>query len=159
MSHHTNLSFFSGWTSHLDLIEVALRTAGITFTRLDGSMSRIARTNAMDRFREDSNVQVILVSIMAGGLGLNLTAGNSVYVMEPQYNPAAEAQAIDRVHRLGQERPVRTVRYIMRDSFEEKMLELQEKKKKLANLSMDTKALDKTEAAKQKLMDLRSLFK
>jgi SNF2 family DNA or RNA helicase len=122
-------------------------------------MSRIARTNAMDRFREDSNVQVILVSIMAGGLGLNLTAGNSVYVMEPQYNPAAEAQAIDRVHRLGQERPVRTVRYIMRDSFEEKMIELQDKKKKLANLSMDAKALDKTEAAKQKLMDLRSLFK
>ena len=150
---------FSGWTSHLDLIEIALRAAGITFTRLDGSMTRIARTNAMDRFREDSNVQVILVSIMAGGLGLNLTAGNSVFVMEPQYNPAAEAQAIDRVHRLGQERPVRTVRYIMRNSFEEKMLELQDKKKKLANLSMDAKALDKTDAAKQKLMDLRSLFK
>lgn len=150
---------FSGWTSHLDLIEVAFRAAGITFTRLDGSMTRIARTHAMDRFREDSNVQVILVSIMAGGLGLNLTAGNSVYVMEPQYNPAAEAQAIDRVHRLGQERPVKTVRYIMRNSFEEKMIELQEKKKKLANLSMDAKALDKTDAAKQKLMDLRSLFK
>lgn len=152
---------FSGWTSHLDLIELALNAAGITFTRLDGSMSRIARTAAMDKFREDNNVHVILVSIMAGGLGLNLTAGNSVYVMEPQYNPAAEAQAIDRVHRLGQKRPVRTVRYIMRDSFEEKMLELQEKKMKLASLSMDgqSKALDKAEAARQKLMDLRSLFK
>lgn len=124
-------------------------------------MSRIARTSAMDRFREDDNVHVILVSIMAGGLGLNLTSGNSVYVMEPQYNPAAEAQAVDRVHRLGQKRPVRTVRYIMRGSFEEKMLELQEKKKKLASLSMDgqNKALDKAEAARQKLMDLRSLFK
>lgn len=150
---------FSGWTSHLDLIELALKDAGVTFTRLDGTMSRNARTNAMDRFREDPAVQVILVSIMAGGLGLNLTAGNTVYVMEPQYNPAAEAQAIDRVHRLGQERPVRTIRYIMRNSFEEKMLELQDKKNKLANLSMDAKSLDKTEAAKQKLMDLRSLFK
>ncbi|KAI5463322.1 SNF2 family DNA-dependent ATPase [Mariannaea sp. PMI_226] len=152
---------FSGWTSHLDLIELGLNAVGITFTRLDGSMSRVARTAAMDRFREDNNVHVILVSIMAGGLGLNLTAGNNVYVMEPQYNPAAEAQAIDRVHRLGQKRPVRTIRYIMRDSFEEKMLELQEKKKKLASLSMDgqNKALDKAEAARQKLMDLRSLFK
>ena len=152
---------FSGWTSHLDLIELALDNNGIVFTRLDGSMSRTQRTTAMDRFREDNGVHVILVSIMAGGLGLNLTAGNSVYVMEPQYNPAAEAQAIDRVHRLGQKRPVRTVRYIMKDSFEEKMLELQEKKKKLASLSMDgqNRTLDKAEAARQKLMDLRSLFK
>lgn len=152
---------FSGWTSHLDLIELALNAANITFVRLDGSMSRAARTTAMEKFREDNNVEVILVSIMAGGLGLNLTAGNNVYVMEPQYNPAAEAQAIDRVHRLGQKRPVRTVRYIMRDSFEEKMLQLQEKKMKLASLSMDgqSRGLDKAEAARQKLMDLRSLFK
>ncbi|KAF7546279.1 hypothetical protein G7046_g9340 [Stylonectria norvegica] len=153
---------FSGWTSHLDLIELALNANEITFTRLDGSMSRTARTAAMDKFRDDDRVHVILVSIMAGGLGLNLTTGNSVYVMEPQYNPAAEAQAIDRVHRLGQKRPVRTVRYIMRDSFEEKMLELQEKKMKLASLSMDRQSKggpDKTEAARQKLMDLRSLFK
>ncbi|GAO18192.1 hypothetical protein UVI_02036950 [Ustilaginoidea virens] len=152
---------FSGWTSHLDLIELALNAASVRFVRLDGSLSRSARTAAMERFRQDNEVEVILVSIMAGGLGLNLTAGNNVYVMEPQYNPAAEAQAIDRVHRLGQKRPVRTVRYIMRDSFEEKMLQLQEKKMKLASLSMDgqSKALDKAEAARQKLMDLRSLFK
>ncbi|KAL7938108.1 SNF2 family N-terminal domain-containing protein, partial [Trichoderma chlorosporum] len=151
---------FSGWTSHLDLIELALKEAGIKFTRLDGSMTRQARTAAMDSFREDRSIHVILVSITAGGLGLNLTAGNNVYVMEPQYNPAAEAQAVDRVHRLGQKRPVRTIRYIMRNSFEEKMLELQEKKKKLASLSMDgqNQALDKAEAARQKLMDLRSLF-
>ncbi|KAI0161658.1 SNF2 family N-terminal domain-containing protein [Hypoxylon sp. FL1284] len=151
---------FSAWTSHLDLIQVALDNAGICYTRLDGKMSRTARSAAMDSFREDRSVHVILVSIMAGGLGLNLTAGNYVYVMEPQYNPAAEAQAVDRVHRLGQKRPVRTVRYIMRGSIEEKMLKLQEKKKKLASLSMDrNRVMDKAEAAKQKLMDLRDLFK
>ncbi|PHH76774.1 hypothetical protein CDD80_1224 [Ophiocordyceps camponoti-rufipedis] len=152
---------FSGWTSHLDLIELALNQAGISFTRLDGSMSRTARTAAMDTFRSSADVNVMLVSLMAGGLGLNLTAANSVYVMEPQYNPAAEAQAVDRVHRLGQKRPVRTVRYIMSDSFEEKMLEIQDKKMKLASLSMDgqKQGLDKAEAARQKLMDLRSLFK
>lgn len=151
---------FSGWTSHLDLIEIALDGAGIVYTRLDGKMTRPARTNAMDRFRDDPTVHVILVSIMAGGLGLNLTSGNNVYVMEPQYNPAAEAQAVDRVHRLGQKRPVRTVRYVMENSIEEKMLALQEKKMKLASLSMDrNRVMDKAEAARQKLMDLRSLFR
>ncbi|GAP84855.2 putative transcription termination factor 2 protein [Rosellinia necatrix] len=151
---------FSAWTSHLDLIEIALNRAGIQFTRLDGKMSRPARAMAMTAFREDDSVHVILVSISAGGLGLNLVAGNTVYMMEPQYNPAAEAQAVDRVHRLGQKRPVRTVRYIMRESIEEKMLVLQEKKMKLASLSMDkNRVMDKAEAAKQKLMDLRDLFK
>jgi SNF2 family DNA or RNA helicase len=154
---------FSGWTSHLDLIQIALDNAGITYTRLDGKMSRTARNAAMDAFRDDPSVQVILVSIMAGGLGLNLTAGNSVFVMEPQFNPAAEAQAVDRVHRLGQKRCVRTVRFVMKDSFEEKMLQLQDKKKKLASLSMDRdpndRIADRTEAARQRLMDLRSLFK
>jgi SNF2 family DNA or RNA helicase len=154
---------FSGWTSHLDLIQLALENRGITCTRLDGKMTRIARTHAMDAFRDDNSVHVMLVSIMAGGLGLNLTAASNVYVMEPQYNPAAEAQAIDRIHRLGQKRPVRTVRYIMKNSFEEKMLELQDKKKKLANLSMDDRdkkdLFDRNEAARQRLNDLRTLFK
>lgn len=154
---------FSGWTSHLDLIQIALEENGIRFTRLDGKMSRSARGSALEVFREDPSILVILVSISAGGLGLNLTTANKVYVMEPQYNPAAEAQAIDRVHRLGQKREVETVRYIMNDSFEEKMLDLQEKKKKLASLSMDSEGkasrMDKTEAARKRLEDLRSLFK
>ncbi|KAI0150430.1 SNF2 family N-terminal domain-containing protein [Xylariaceae sp. FL1272] len=151
---------FSAWTSHLDLIETALNNASIRHVRLDGKMNRAHRTEAMIKFRDNADIDVILVSISAGGLGLNLTAGNSVYVMEPQYNPAAEAQAVDRVHRLGQKRPVRTVRYIMRDSIEEKMLELQEKKKQLASLSMDrSRVIDKQEAAKQKLLDLRDLFR
>ncbi|RDW79772.1 hypothetical protein BP6252_04410 [Coleophoma cylindrospora] len=153
---------FSGWTAHLDLIQTALEQNSITFTRLDGKMSRASRGAALDCFRDDPSIHVILVSITAGGLGLNLTTANKVYVMEPQYNPAAEAQAVDRVHRLGQKREVETVRYIMNDSFEEKMLELQEKKKKLASLSMDSsgkQSMDKNEAARKRLEDLRSLFK
>ncbi len=151
---------FSGWTSHLDLIQIALDNVGITHCRLDGKMTRTQRTQAMDTFRENDAVHVMLVSIHAGGLGLNLTAGSKVYVMEPQYNPQAEAQAVDRVHRLGQKRPVHTVRYIMNDSWEEKMLEIQNKKIQLASLSLDrTKTVDKSEAAKQRLMDLRSLFR
>lgn len=154
---------FSGWTSHLDLIQIALEDNGIAYCRLDGKMSRPARTAAMDLFRNDPSIPVILVSIMAGGLGLNLTTANKVFVMEPQYNPAAEAQAIDRVHRLGQKREVETVRYIMNDSFEEKMLELQDKKRKLASLSMDREGgratVGKEEATRKRLEDLRSLFK
>jgi SNF2 family DNA or RNA helicase len=153
---------FSGWTAHLDLIQLAFQENGLKYVRLDGKMSRTARAAAMDNFRDDPSIHVILVSITAGGLGLNLTAANKVYVMEPQYNPAAEAQAVDRVHRLGQKREVITVRYIMSDSFEEKMLELQEKKKKLASLSMDSdvgKRMGKDEAAQKRLEDLRSLFK
>ncbi|KLU81812.1 transcription termination factor 2 [Magnaporthiopsis poae ATCC 64411] len=152
---------FSGWTSHLNLIEIALDAAGIKHTRLDGKMTRTQRTQSMDVFRDDPSIEVILVSITAGGLGLNLTAGSRVFVMEPQYNPAAEAQAVDRVHRLGQKRAVKTVRYIMKDSFEEQMVALQEKKIKLANLSMnrDVTNLDKREAARQRLMDLKDLFK
>ncbi|KAH8592908.1 DNA repair and recombination protein RAD5C [Bisporella sp. PMI_857] len=153
---------FSGWTSHLDLIERALITHEISFVRLDGRMSRAARSEAMEAFRTDASIHIIIVSIGAGGLGLNLTAANKIYVMEPQYNPQQEAQAVDRVHRLGQKRAVETVRYIMEDSFEEKMLELQEKKKKLASLSMDKEgreSMDKAEAARKRLEDLRSLFK
>lgn len=155
---------FSQWTTNMDLIQRALENEGITFTRLDGKLTRNARTRAMDSFRDDPDVQVILVSIYAGGLGLNLTAGNSVYIMEPLFNPAAEAQAVDRVHRLGQKREVFCVRLLMEDSFEEKMRELQEKKMKLASLSMDREKGDgsglmtKNGAAKQRLMDLRSLF-
>ena len=150
---------FSGWTSHLDLIEMALEDNEIQYVRLDGRMSRTERSASLERFRDDATVRVILVSIAAGGLGLNLTSASKVYVMEPQFNPAAEAQAIDRIHRLGQKREVTATRFIMADSFEEKMLELQRKKQNLADLSMNRGKLDKNEATKRRLEDLRSLFK
>jgi SNF2 family DNA or RNA helicase len=150
---------FSGWTSHLDLIEIALTTEKMKFVRLDGKMTRAARTASLDAFRDDPAVTVILVSIGAGGLGLNLTTASKVFVMEPQFNPAAEAQAIDRIHRLGQKREVTCTRFIMSDSFEEKMLELQRKKQNLADISMNKGKLDKEEATKRKLEELRSLFK
>ncbi|KAI9789179.1 MAG: hypothetical protein M1816_006313 [Peltula sp. TS41687] len=150
---------FSGWTSHLDLIQIALEENKFSFVRLDGKMSRMQRGVSLDKFRDDDSIRVILVSIMAGGLGLNLTTASKVYVMEPQFNPAAEAQAIDRIHRLGQTREVTTTRFIMAGSFEEKMLELQRKKQRLADLSMNRGKLDKQEATRRRLEELRSLFK
>jgi SNF2 family DNA or RNA helicase len=122
-------------------------------------MSRDGRQKALDTFAKDPSVHSILVSIGAGGLGLNLTNANKVYMMEPQFNPAAEAQAVDRVHRMGQKRPVTILRFIMEGSFEEKMLELQRKKKALADLTMAREKGSKEQAAKQRMEDLRSLFK
>lgn len=122
-------------------------------------MTRDARDRSMDALRNDPAVRVMLVSIGAGGLGLNLTTANKVFMMEPQFNPAAEAQAVDRVHRLGQDREVVIKRFIMQDSFEEKMLVLQEKKKALADLTMARERKSKEEATKQRLEELRSLFR
>jgi len=122
-------------------------------------MSRENRDKSMQALRENPAVRVMLVSIGAGGLGLNLTTANKVFMMEPQFNPAAEAQAVDRVHRLGQDREVTIKRFIMQNSFEEKMLLLQDKKKALANLTMAKERKGKEEATKQRLEELRSLFR
>lgn len=149
---------FSSWTTHLDLIEIALKNNGHVYVRLDGRMSRDARDKSMRVFREDPSVRVMLVSIGAGGLGLNLTTASKVFMMEPQFNPAAEAQAVDRVHRLGQDRDVTIKRFIMERSFEEKMLVLQGKKKALANLTM-SRERKKGEDARERLEELRSLFR
>lgn len=151
---------FSAWTSHLDLIEIALRDNGITsYTRLDGTMSLPARNKSLDSFHKDDSITVLLATIGAGGVGLNLTAASKVYVMEPQYNPAAVAQAVDRVHRLGQTREVTTVQFIMKDSIEEKIAELAKKKQQLADMSMNRGKLDKREVQEARMREYRSLFK
>jgi SNF2 family DNA or RNA helicase len=139
---------FSTWTTHLDLISIALENQGHKYTRLDGRLDRKARDRALTTFAEDPSIPIILVSIGAGGLGLNLTSANK-----------AEAQAVDRVHRLGQKRPVTIMRFIMENSFEEKMLDLQRKKKALADLTMAREKTSKEQVAKRRLEDLRSLFR
>lgn len=148
---------FSDWTSYLDLVQFALENHGHNIARLDGTMTVKKRRDALHTFKTDPNVTVLLISIRAGGQGLNLTSGNKVYVMEPQYNPAVEQQAVDRVHRLGQERDVEITHFIMKDTVEEAMLKLQEKKKKLAKLSMDRKV--RREVEKNHIEELRELFK
>ncbi|KAJ5093649.1 hypothetical protein N7456_009510 [Penicillium angulare] len=151
---------FSQWTSHLDLIEIALKNNGFdTFTRLDGTMSLPARGKALDAFAKDDSITILLATIGAGGVGLNLTSASRVYVMEPHYNPAAVAQAVDRVHRLGQTRPVKTIQFIMKGSIEEKILELAKKKQQLADMSMNRGKLDRKEVQEQRMQEYRSLFK
>ncbi|KAF2479719.1 SNF2 family N-terminal domain-containing protein [Neohortaea acidophila] len=149
---------FSGWTTYLDLIEHALDLQGIGHVRLDGTMSIKKRTAVLETFKTDPTITVLLASIKAAGQGLNFTAASKAFMMEPQFNPGVEAQAIDRVHRLGQKRDVVIKHFIMRGSVEEKILELQEKKQKLAQLSMEKK-VSRAEEAKKRIEELRSLFK
>jgi len=123
---------FSQWTKLLDRLGDALDESGIRYGRLDGGMNRDQRTKAMDRFKADPACEILLVSLRAGGVGLNLTVARRVYLMEPFWNPAVENQAIDRIHRLGQTRDVQTVRFVIEKSIEENMLKIQKRKMDLA---------------------------
>ncbi|KAL1956904.1 hypothetical protein VTO42DRAFT_6651 [Malbranchea cinnamomea] len=150
---------FSAWTSHLDLIEIALEENGLRgYTRLDGTMSLKQRNEALAKFNDDGDTTILLATIGAGGVGLNLTAASRVYIMEPQYNPAAVTQAIDRVHRIGQKREVTTVQFIMKDSIEEKIADLAKRKQKLADMSLN-RSKDKKELQAEKMKEYRNLFK
>ncbi|MBL9076623.1 MAG: DEAD/DEAH box helicase [Planctomycetes bacterium] len=120
---------FSQFTSLLDLLEPHLRARGLAFERLDGrTRDRAAR---IDRFQQDPSCPLFLISLKAGGFGLNLTAASYVFLLDPWWNPAVEMQAIDRVHRIGQQRVVNAYRVVCKDTVEERVLELQQQKKAL----------------------------
>jgi len=125
---------FSQWTSLLDLTEPHLAAAGIRATRLDGSTRD--RAAVVDRFQHDPAVPVMLVSLRAGGTGLNLTAADHVFLLDPWWNPAVEDQAADRAHRIGQERPVMIYRLVASDTVEERILELQRRKREIAEVAV-----------------------
>lgn len=126
---------FSQWTGFLDLVEPELRARSIRFNRLDGSTAD--RGAVVREFQEDAGLSVMLLSLKAGGVGLNLTAADHVFLLDPWWNPAAEDQAADRAHRIGQERPVLVHRLIASDTVEERILDLQEKKRSLAAVATD----------------------
>ncbi|MGC4089200.1 MAG: DEAD/DEAH box helicase [Polyangiaceae bacterium] len=125
---------FSQWTSLLDLVEPHLREAGIAFTRLDGSTRD--RAGVVSTFQSESGPPVMLVSLKAGGTGLNLTAADHVFLLDPWWNPAVEDQAADRAHRIGQDRPVMVYRMVAKDTVEERILSLQERKRNLADVAL-----------------------
>ena len=125
---------FSQWTSFLDLVEPHLVTAGIAFNRLDGSTRD--RGGVVAEFQSTDGPPVMLVSLKAGGTGLNLTAADHVFLLDPWWNPAVEDQAADRAHRIGQERPVMVYRLVAKDTVEEGILALQERKRGLADAAL-----------------------
>ncbi len=120
---------FSQFVKHLDLVREYLKTSKIDFAYLDGSSTD--RRAQVERFNKETNLKVFLISIKAGGLGLNLTEADYVFILDPWWNPAVEAQAIDRAHRIGQKKKVFTYKFITRNTVEEKILSLQQKKLKL----------------------------
>ncbi|KAF4453316.1 DNA repair protein RAD5 [Fusarium austroafricanum] len=120
---------FSQFTSFLSLIEPALCRANIKFLRLDGSMAQKARAAVLNEFTERKGFTILLLSLRAGGVGLNLTSAGRVFMMDPWWSFSVEAQAIDRVHRMGQESEVQVKRFVVKESVEERMLKVQERKK------------------------------
>jgi SNF2 family DNA or RNA helicase len=125
---------FSQWTSFLDLIEPHLSAAALPYVRLDGATRD--RGEVVARFQAESGPPVMLVSLKAGGTGLNLTAADHVFLMDPWWNPAVEDQAADRAHRIGQRRPVMVYRLVAEDTVEERILALQDKKRALADAAV-----------------------
>ncbi|KAI0190821.1 SNF2 family N-terminal domain-containing protein [Astrocystis sublimbata] len=131
---------FSTWRMTLDVVEHGLKQAGIGHLRFDGKVPQRERKGVIDRFRMDSGVQVLLLTLTCGAVGLTLTEASRAYLLEPHWNPTLEEQALARVHRLGQKKEVTTVRFYVRDTFEERVMELQKKKEDLAGLLLDSQA-------------------
>ncbi|RAL58307.1 hypothetical protein DID88_006419 [Monilinia fructigena] len=152
----TKSIIFSQFTTMLQLVEWRLRRAGITTVMLDGSMSPTQRQASINHFMTDVNVECFLVSLKAGGVALNLTEANKVFIVDPWWNPAAEWQSADRCHRIGQARPCSITRLCIEDSVESRMVLLQEKK---ANMIHGTIGAD--ESAMQNLTpeDMQFLFR
>jgi SNF2 family DNA or RNA helicase len=123
---------FSQFQTQLREIEACVRGRGWESLRLDGQTRN--RQEMVDRFQQGDGPPVFLISLKAGGYGLNLTAADVVVHFDPWWNPAAEAQATDRAHRIGQTRPVTVYRLLTRDTVEEKVVRLQAKKRELANV-------------------------
>lgn len=122
---------FSQFTSFLGLLRSRLDARGITYEYLDGRTRD--RQERVEHFQRDESCGLFLISLKAGGVGLNLTAADYVFILDPWWNPAAEAQAVDRTHRIGQSRRVFAYRLIAKDTVEERVLELQQRKRTLAD--------------------------
>ncbi|KAF7198031.1 DNA repair protein RAD5 [Pseudocercospora fuligena] len=146
---------FSQFTSFLDLLAPALTGANIQWLRFDGSMAQKERAKVLTEFANRPNFTILLLSLRAGGVGLNLTCAKRVYMMDPWWSFAVEAQAIDRVHRMGQTEEVEVKRFIVEGSIEEKMLKVQERKKFIASsLGM----MSDEEKKMQRIEDIKELL-
>jgi superfamily II DNA or RNA helicase len=131
ISEDHKILIFSQYIKHLDLFRSYLDEKEITYAYLDGSTRD--RQEQVETFQNNEGIKIFLISLKAGGLGLNLTAADYVFILDPWWNPAIEAQAVDRAHRIGQDRTVFTYKFITKNTVEEKILALQRTKKQLAD--------------------------
>ncbi len=133
---------FSQFTSVLQKIEEDFKKEDISYLYLDGGTSAKDRVERVKKFNEDSNIKVFLISLKAGGVGLNLTSASVVIHFDPWWNPAVEDQATDRAHRFGQENKVEVIKLVAKDTIEEKIVLMQEDKRELIQSLMDGKTMD-----------------
>ncbi|EIW82150.1 hypothetical protein CONPUDRAFT_122767 [Coniophora puteana RWD-64-598 SS2] len=136
--HTTKSIVFSQFVNFLDLISFRLQKAGFKICRLEGTMSPQARDATIQHFMNNTEVTVFLVSLKAGGVALNLTEASRIYLMDSWWNPAVEFQAMDRIHRLGQHRPVKAYKLVVEDSIESRIIQLQEKKSAMVDATLST---------------------
>ena len=145
---------FSSFTSVLDLIAEECQKAGITYYMLTGSTNKEDRRELVSRFQKDDTT-VFLISLKAGGTGLNLTSAEAVIHFDPWWNVSAQNQATDRAYRIGQKNNVQVFNLVMKDSVEEKIIELQKRKKELADMFVENNSGGLSQMSKE---DILSLF-
>ncbi|MEP1095782.1 MAG: DEAD/DEAH box helicase, partial [Cyclobacteriaceae bacterium] len=144
---------FSQFVKHLKIVSDYLDNQGLKFAYLDGSTKD--RKGQVDLFQTNDEYSIFLISLKAGGTGLNLTKADYVFLLDPWWNPAVEAQAIDRAHRIGQKQSVFAYKYITKDTIEEKILKLQEHKQKLAS---DLINIEESFVKSLSKVDIQNLF-
>ncbi|XP_020552343.1 putative SWI/SNF-related matrix-associated actin-dependent regulator of chromatin subfamily A member 3-like 2 isoform X4 [Sesamum indicum] len=144
---------FSQWTAFLDLLQIPLSRSNIPFLRLDGTLNLQQRERVIKQFSEEDNIKVLLMSLKAGGVGINLTAASNAFVMDPWWNPAVEEQAVMRIHRIGQTKSVIIKRFIVKGTVEERMEAVQARKQRLIS-----GALTDQEVRTARIEELKMLF-
>ncbi|KAH6867419.1 SNF2 family N-terminal domain-containing protein [Thelonectria olida] len=149
---------FSTWRLTLDIVEAGLNQAGVTSIRFDGKVPQKERQVVVNRFRTDPDVRIMLLTLSCGAAGLTLTVASRAYLMEPHWNPSLEEQALARIHRLGQTREITTIRFFVRNSFEEQVMRVQESKKHLACVLLSPHDGGQTDDSLGGLQMLRSLL-
>ena len=145
---------FSGYTSMFDLIEDELNSRGITYFKLTGATKVDERIKMVDEFNANKDIKIFLISLKAGGTGLNLTGADMVIHYDPWWNASAENQATDRAYRIGQKNNVQVYKLITQNSIEEKIYELQQKKSQLIDNVLDTKTSFISRLSKEEIMKL-----
>ena len=145
---------FSGYTSMFEIIEKELKKRSIEYFKLTGATKVDERMKMVDEFNENSNIKLFLISLKAGGTGLNLTGADMVIHYDPWWNISTENQATDRAYRIGQKNNVQVYKLITKNSIEEKIYELQEKKAKLADSMLDTKTTFINKFSREEIMRL-----
>ncbi|KAK4164613.1 SNF2 family N-terminal domain-containing protein [Cladorrhinum sp. PSN259] len=150
---------FSTWRMTLDLIETGLKQSFIKCLRFDGKVPQKDRQSVIDRFRRDPSIEVLLLTLSCGSVGLTLTVASRAYLMEPHWNPTQEDQALARIHRIGQTQEVTTVRFVVKDSFEERVIEVQDSKRDLASIVLNPQGEIGGPNRSKRLESLRALIK